>query len=1552
MADPRNPSFEDVPSDAYLDPRSFVEAIQEQQEKELTNVQEDRGLFGFATLILAGIGGYAALKHFPPGRIAAVAGEVKNLLTNPKSYGASSPQLDKIRGALNKMSQVVLKQPWAHANQEKFGTVLGSIRAANDPEFLQGIRTIGELARKNPKNFANVASIQSVVKSHLKGPIPQDGSFYRSLTLGDLFDPSNATFRSKLWGGLSMPEPLAELQNVLKGVAGNKITGILEHARLDPGLYIRRGTGNVIDLVDHRWRQPGNWIRGLQRTADNIELGKWSNWPGNMSRKTALAGAAFGLYAGYDKDDPVSTVAGTLAGLALGSIPVRHLARAGRWATELLLPTELLAKGPDIAAVSAGMIHKYSQAKLTNVSGGIVAFGNLIPIFGVHKPQMGGIIAEGLKVGRTQTAMGRTAATAAKESFITRRLAKQRISRADEYITEREAVTGKPMNPIKALLVRLGDTIGVGPQYNRGIGDFVDPDVIPTGQPLPSMLQGLFMDPAKTIRSAVSGFFKNLSGKEAATKTGAADYYVFRPNEGLKDFANFQLNRVGHLFEQTLGFGIKFGATPGETAKRWLGISIGAMAGIEALRYTDYAMRQTIGTGPISAPLQAYAAIRNVEQHVLAATGIQPAAEYLENLMPGLVSSPLSMLARTAAAFRFFRGQAPFGFLGASKLGEAAAKAANLEARFGLKGRAAAGLLAATQLTDIAESPVHLAAVYRGEVDVPVREGRGWLAGTTPYGGGRVTHTRPHLIPTLLSHAREIGVYGSEKSYWQAQLGLPVPEAWFGLRPLLFPYAPEQHAVEQGRAVAATGPMVGLAGNLPLIGPTINATLGELLKPTQYWQKDQWADTELTNIAQRLGFDPLKGQRSLTDPTSLISSLQRQIDVLRDFLGMPGFMLGAAKRMVTGESDFYAPNRELETFGQATSWERAYYDMQLGGLGGFSELPRRMLPHRRHETLLVNPLPNRLAEQQWLPGKSSSFPRDRNSYTDFTRGDPYSRLISGEARLPGPGREALVRLHSGIPGVYSPYDRWLVLRDIAPTSQAFRHYDALVKSWAAVSSKGPHDGDPFRRSFNGIVREVLDGDTVVVDIDGKLTTVRIEGGDTPEHAAGRHLKAVDPTRIQEAERAKRHLEKAVLNRTANIQVSNVDPYGRLVGKVTATGSLGRGIDVSAALKEAYPGYELSRLQQTQVESSRQYLRERFAPGKITERVFKDPFADVPRNMRDLTSRSVTAINRAIKEEGAFTIPEKVLGNIWEKVSHVNLPGPLNWPFNKFFAQRDALELYRRNTLMGGSFAQWETPISSYAIPWAHQTIGFFNKDYIPGRVRAQRAALAQVDALEYVRNKQFANYAASIGDTEAAAQFSDRRNRTAANVILTGNRRFAHSALARSERGFYDYFASETDPSLRGSIIRDVSPQMGSVLQMAWGNAPKAILERQRALIAGVETPKMAMHPDITANMLKVRVSHDHAWDFHEISMSLRDNYVTEDVFSDAFEIPGPPQHFSSFVHTKSQGIANRIGLQNHTITTEDSLMGPAVNARISRDPRKYRHLMQNYGPASQGMRF
>ena len=141
--------------------------------------------------------------------------------------------------------------------------------------------------------------------------------------------------------------------------------------------------------------------------------------------------------------------------------------------------------------------------------------------------------------------------------------------------------------------------------------------------------------------------------------------------------------------------------------------------------------------------------------------------------------------------------------------------------------------------------------------------------------------------------------------------------------------------------------------------------------------------------------------------------------------GIYGWMAG-------GLGDFGEMNRpHIATSQDIASYTRAFWDAQIGGLGGdVMEIGRRIIPTYGRYTA-INPLMNTMPD--WLPER-------------FRFGDPYTKVPEGELRLPGRGYEALYQLHPDMYGSYGALDRYRILSDIAP-------FSAEAKFWKKVAQK-------------------------------------------------------------------------------------------------------------------------------------------------------------------------------------------------------------------------------------------------------------------------------------------------------------------------------------------------------------------------------------------------------------------------------------------------------------------------------------------------------------------
>lgn len=167
-----------------------------------------------------------------------------------------------------------------------------------------------------------------------------------------------------------------------------------------------------------------------------------------------------------------------------------------------------------------------------------------------------------------------------------------------------------------------------------------------------------------------------------------------------------------------------------------------------------------------------------------------------------------------------------------------------------------------------------------------------------------------------------------------------------------------------------------------------------------------------------------------------------------------------------GKRQIFVDQAVMEGSGEIASLRREFWDLELGDMFGLKELGRRLLPRGRGEVQRWNPIPNLMGVQHpWLPGRGSVFPGDVDYYRDFHIGDPFTQIPLGEARLPGIGLESLRELHSGVPGQYSPLDRLMVLSDVSPFSEAYKHYLAIVRGWLRAGSLEPKWEKRARRAI-------------------------------------------------------------------------------------------------------------------------------------------------------------------------------------------------------------------------------------------------------------------------------------------------------------------------------------------------------------------------------------------------------------------------------------------------------------------------------------------------------
>ena len=378
------------------------------------------------------------------------------------------------------------------------------------------------------------------------------------------------------------------------------------------------------------------------------------------------------------------------------------------------------------------------------------------------------------------------------------------------------------------------------------------------------------------------------------------------------------------------------------------------------------------------------------------------------------------------------------------------------------------------------ERPEELEALYSGEAKVPIRKGRWWEFGRTPWEGNNIDRFQQHWYPRMLARGKEKALWGEDD---------PSPLKKWYLKNFTY-YLEQKHYYDRPYPVSS-----GFGEDIPFVGPIIASTVGRLIKPPrlmhteEYMREGEGGGIEYRDMPLKFGETRLPGDLGKGEPISpfgVKSVVGEEIYRAQEAVGLPGFVLNSIYSRITGNQDVFAQEAMLESAGRMAGIERDYWDKEMGGLAGTSELWRRLYPHRRREIDLYNPIENQMPS--WLPGPGERSP-------DFRHGDPFTKVQLGEERLPGPGYAALHPDVEGLsPEEYPLMHRLNILADIAPYSdeygealgqvksmvssgmmndQQMRQYHQLMSEISARKNKKQFDPYIYRQRANTPVEQML-----------------------------------------------------------------------------------------------------------------------------------------------------------------------------------------------------------------------------------------------------------------------------------------------------------------------------------------------------------------------------------------------------------------------------------------------------------------------------------------------
>lgn len=347
------------------------------------------------------------------------------------------------------------------------------------------------------------------------------------------------------------------------------------------------------------------------------------------------------------------------------------------------------------------------------------------------------------------------------------------------------------------------------------------------------------------------------------------------------------------------------------------------------------------------------------------------------------------------------------------------------------------------------------------------------------------------------------------------------------------------------------------------------------------------------------------------------------------------------------ESKFIANAGDIDSF------TRQFWDAGVGGLGGeTAEIGRRFLPEfsRRRR---VNPLMNDAAEKYpWLPEK-------------FYTGDLMTKIINGEARLPGAGYEAINQLHPDQFGAYGAIDRYKILADIAPNSPEYKYWKQIVKMMNSDEAKKvlqdteemvKHQGkkhDFFNYKFLGKTTVSQDGHIEEVLSNGKF---KIAGDDRLYQIAGVKFK-----------------ENGFMSKQQLLQV--IQPGQRVTMRIDDEERTDNPDAPQAPIRAAL-----------------------FLNGEN----ISDTLREVGLAEYDMDDSSAAGAYANYNTFG------RIFGSAAELVTHAQIP----ILHSQFMRINDPLEEYRSDQLYGSGFASWEDIMDTMLVPTFEQSKTSFIRDLV------------------------------------------------------------------------------------------------------------------------------------------------------------------------------------------------------------------------------------------------
>lgn len=874
-----------------------------------------------------------------------------------------------------------------------------------------------------------------------------------------------------------------------------------------------------------------------------------------------------------------------------------------------------------------------------------------------------------------------------------------------------------------------------------------------------------------------------------------------------------------------------------------------AYVAVTAARYLNYKLGNKPAEAAAAIPLKAKLAWAEATDRI---PGLRAVTDKYEEIVPGPQYGPLALPVGAGAISTVLghylpiaRGTAEYATRGARKV--AARAAFSKGAKWGLLAMLpfVPGMLGSRKTAD------ELRRTYSGEDEVPIRAGRWWEVGSTPFSGGRIKYFRPHWYPLMKAKAETIATYGSEDAYWEHH-------------PLLHPfkYIKDPYWLERANYYSRPYPVTSPAfSNVPLIGPLLAATIGRVVKPVHRMHEQEWDVNNYTLYSPRIEPNMALGGLAPATPReefSLKDVAKREAISFAEYTGLPGFLATTLYGKV-GPQGTPGEDVVLQGSRQMTNWSSRYYQRELGAMSGlnpadmggmpfgYSEPLRRFIQPER-VGIQANEVPNTMPH--WLPGE--------DYLLNFRTGDPFSKIPEGSARLPGPGYAALHPELEGLkPEAYPDMARYKILADVAPYSKEYLIYKSRIREQAQKDTR------------------------IAIEFERTEDQVRQMKESTVQFQQRRFTAPVEELR-------------GTISR-ASSQGIQLDEFP---GRTFTLSSLGMSAaDLSAlALGDVN---NLNRTQTAQEVDKRQAALQTYLGGLSgqsarlvvpagTEAHAAEAravlFVDNVNINKEVIDKGLASMRKDLsgaEAQAMYSSVAQSLGKYAETLAFTGEGGPLAFvptPFHtKYWNERTALSLYQEQEVYGSRMRRWQRPFHDMVAPWAR---GIYKRltgnVLIPEEVEQKRDLDSFTDQLDYLRG-----YIQAAAHPDGAGRYTNQTKRTNIGANLFGSPTFVATTLPRREKIYFQAFLQETDPDKRQQILQSVSPALARALTAQWVKTD-AMLARA----AGRDVPEVGQ-----GGMLYTEAGlkdYDQAKTDLSYSDFMRSKEVAETFGKLGFNLPGP----------------------------------------------------------------